>query len=287
MMCLRRREFSHLVVASSLLIAGGTVSAAPVWVSLAQPLGGQTGAALMIEPSTPVARLDEPHWKTRHEQKLVEARSHKVDVLYLGDSITQRWESGPYRAVWDYYNKGRNALDLGFNGDTTGNVLWRITAGGELQGLDPRAVVMLIGTNNTAGNRTWTADQTVDAIVRIVHELHTRLPHATVILLSILPADQGKRKDMLDDAINSALARRYSSGSDSHVKYLDVTGIFLRDGAIRTCLYADPQNTPPGTAIHPTPTGQALIAAALEPVLARVLGQTPRIPLQLPDPDCP
>lgn len=240
------------------------------------------------EPATPVARLRLSGWRTRHELKLAEkAGLSKVDVVYLGDSITERWESGDYKPVWDYYNKDRHALNLGFSGDTTGNLLWRMTTGGELDGLHPKVAVLLIGTNNTSEKHTdWSAAQNVLAIDKVVAEAHTRLPGAKIIVLGILPAGKGKEKEDLDDAIDAELRKRYA-GNASDVEYVDVSSAFRDSDRLHTCLYADPRAKPPEGAVHPTPLGQARLAAALEPVLAKDLGVAAKPPMTLADPLCP
>src|SRR5258707_437643 len=98
-------------------------------------------------------RFDDPAWTERHEVKLREARSKPFDIVLLGDSITQNYElTGPdplhdYRIVWQRYFADRRVLNLGFNGDGTLNLLWRIK-NGEIDGLAPKVAVVLIGTND-------------------------------------------------------------------------------------------------------------------------------------------
>jgi lysophospholipase L1-like esterase len=240
------------------------------------------------DPSTPVARFEAPAWGARHWAKLDEARRHAADIVFLGDSITERWEFGEYRALWDYYNKDRNALNLGFSGDTTGNLLWRITEGGELNALHPRCVVLLIGTNNTSEKHPdWTAAQTVAAIEKIVTEIRARTPEAKVIVVGILPSDRSREKDQLDNDINAQLLSAYSEGKVQGVDYIDASSAFLGQGRIRTCLFADVHFSPPAGAVHPTVLGQSLLAAAIEPLVARDLNVSPKAPFDVEDHNCP
>jgi lysophospholipase L1-like esterase len=155
-----------------------------------------------------------------------------------------------------------------------------------LNGLHPKAVVLLIGTNNTSEKHPdWTAEQTGQAIEKVVSEVRARLPEAKVIVMGILPAGKGEEKERLDDRINADLASRYLSATN--VQFLDVSGVFRVGGQTRTCLFADPRSKPPEGAVHPTPLGQAKLAAVLEPMLAKDLGVAPKAPMRLSDPLCP
>jgi len=240
------------------------------------------------DPSTPVARFESPAWGARHWAKLDQARRHSVNLVFLGDSITERWEFGEYRRLWDYYTQDRNALNLGFSGDTTGYLLWRITEGGELNGLHPECVVLLIGTNNTSEKHPdWSAGQTVAAIEKIVTEIRERIPEARIVVVGVLPSDRSREKDRLDDDINAQLASAYSEGKVQSVDYIDVSSKFLGQGRIRTCLFADIHFIPPAGAVHPTVLGQSLLAAAIEPFVARDLNVSPKAPFAVEDNNCP
>ena len=105
--------------------------------------------------AVPISRLDQPWWRARHEAKLAEARQG-ADIVLLGDSITQQLEAPEYNEVWRRYYGSRRVLDLGFVGDATSHLLWRIEHG-ELAGLRPRGVVILIGANNLGGLH-WPAE---------------------------------------------------------------------------------------------------------------------------------
>jgi len=242
-------------------------------------------AALVVREApapvaVPVGRLDDPVWKGRHEVKLQEARSKPVDVVLLGDSITANYElTGPdplhdYRGVWQRYYADRRALNLGFSGDGTQNLLWRIM-NGEIDGLVPKVTVVLIGTNDI-GWLSRTAADTVDGINSVVAELHRRLPATTILLVGVLPSDRGPAVRQATDEINAALAARYGERAVSYVVYRDVSSAFVANGVPDISLFADPQQVPPEPALHPTPEGQARMAAALEPTLSRLLGDACR-----------
>ena len=234
---------------------------------------------MMIEttPSAiPLSRLSDPTWRDRHEAKLQEAHSRPVDLLLLGDSITANYElTGPdalhdYRDVERRYFAGRNALNLGFSGDGTQNLLWRIT-NGEIDGLMPRAAVILIGTNDI-GWLGRSPGATVVGIVAVIDELRRRLPATNLLLVSILPSDRGEALKKATDAVNSALLARYGAGTIPNVIFRDVSRAFIVGGTLDVSLFADPQQTPREPALHPSPDGQARMAAALEPTLSRLMG---------------
>ena len=224
--------------------------------------------------SNPLSRDNLPWWHARHEQALARVREGHVDLLFLGDSIFQNWEEhGPpawkdFAPVWQHFYGDRHAVNLGFRGDTTASLLWRIQHG-EIAGITPKAAVMLIGANNN-GRVHWSAAQTLDGIATLIDELHRRLPQTRIVLLSVLPSDRSAWVDQTTAEINRGLAERY--GHASGVTYIDVTGLFMRDGKLDRSAFLDGYLTPPDPLLHPTAQTQARIAAAIEPVLSRVMG---------------
>ena len=128
-------------------------------------VGGVAAGARTVLAATPIARTDLPWWRDRHEAKLHELAQAKPELIFLGDSITQDWErSGPpewqdFAPVWQRFYGDRHAVNLGFKGDTTASLLWRIR-NGEVAGIAPKAAVMLIGANNL-GKLHWSAEDTV------------------------------------------------------------------------------------------------------------------------------
>ncbi len=258
-----------------LLLAAPLLAAAPAFAQTAR-----TPVAAL-----PLSRLDTGWWRARHEAKLQEVRTRRIDLVWLGDSITQDWElDGPepfrtFAPIWQHYYGARNALNLGFKGDTTSHLIWRMQ-NGELEGLRPRAAVILIGANNM-GRVRWTAPQSIAGITAVVDEARRRLPQARILLLSVLPSIRNKYVDTTTIAINRGLAQAYGAGAVPMVTYVDVTTLFLRDGQVDRTRFFDDQLTPPEPPLHPTPAAQARIADALEPALAAALGDRPR-PRNLP-----
>jgi lysophospholipase L1-like esterase len=223
--------------------------------------------------------MDLPGWRARHEAKLEELRKGHVDLVFLGDSITEDWEKrGPpewqdFVPVWQRFYGDRNAINLGFTGDATAHLLWRID-NGEVAGITPKVAVILIGANNL-GRLHWSANDTIAGIDAIVAQLRVRLPHTRLVLLGILPSDRSTWTAETGLAVNRALAQRYGHGSD--VSFIDVGHVFMKDGNLNRDLYLDPKMTPPRPALHPSVQGQALLAEAIEPTIATLMRDQPHV----------
>lgn len=236
------------------------------------------GAGPPVHPRTilaavPISRMDQSWWRERHEAKLNELRSHRVDLIFLGDSITQDWEyHGPpewrdFAPIWERFYGDRQAVNLGFSGDTTANLLWRIE-NGEVAGITPKVAVILIGANNL-GRVHWSTEDTLAGIDAIIAQLRRRLPGTKLLLLGVLPSDRSAWVTETTVAINRGLAAKYAHSSD--VTYLDVGRVFMQGGRLNRDLFADPKMSPPRAPLHPSAQGQALMAEAMEPMLAGLL----------------
>jgi lysophospholipase L1-like esterase len=266
------------------LIVLTTLIASSLLYLFAQQAPVQQGIA--DSPSTPISRMDEPAWSGRFERKQkIAQRTKQVDLLFLGDSITHNYERADpvpslnYKPVWNYYYGDRNAFDLGFSGDTTGNLLWRLDHG-ETAGMHPCLVVLLIGTNNTSTrHKDWSAEADTSAIEEIVSKVHEQMPEAHVLVIGNLPSGQSEWKTGMTHQINSLLAGRYGSNSTSWASYIDISSAFLKNGQIDNSLFVEPSKHPPQGAVHPTAQGQALMAAALEPTIARLMHVAPKPPM--------
>jgi lysophospholipase L1-like esterase len=240
---------------------------------LSPPVAG----APAILAATPIGRMDLPWWRARHEAKLHEIARAKPELIFLGDSIFQNWEaSGPpewrdFAPVWKRFYGDRNAVDLGFIGDTTASLLWRIRHG-EVDNIAPKVAIVLIGANNL-GRVHWSAEDTVTGIGTIIDHLHRRLPATKILLLAVLPSDRSAWATETTAQINTLLAAKYQESSS--VAYLDLSALFMRGSALNHDLYYDPKLTPPEPSLHPTAQGMAMIAKAMEPLLATMLNDRP------------
>lgn len=230
--------------------------------------------ARTILAATPISRMDLHRWRARFDEKQAELRERHPALVFYGNSITQDWERhGPpawadFAPVWQQFYGDRNAVNLGFIGDTTASLLWRIQHG-EASGIDPKVAVILIGANNL-GHLHWSTDDTVLGIDTIVRELRQRLPHTKLLLLGILPSDRTAWATQTTLEVNQRLAQQFAHDTD--VRFLDVGSVFMRNGKLDRDLFLDPKETPPEQPLHPTAQGQALMAAAMEPTLASMLG---------------
>jgi lysophospholipase L1-like esterase len=182
------------------------------------------------------------------------------DVIFIGDSITQGWE-GSGKNVWEQYYGKRKCLDFGVGGDKTEHVLWRIQ-NGQLDGLKPKAAVLMIGTNNSNKNKDGTEQyseaEILEGIQAIVKQIRERLPDTKVLVLGIFPRGQTfstQRGKLLQ--INQAVAK-LADGKMIH--YLDFGSQLIEsDGSISKTLMPD--------YLHLSEAGYKIWADAIEPKL--------------------
>lgn len=205
----------------------------------------------------PEAR-DADFWTTLHQKFLDRAKQGDVDLLFLGDSITQGWNDNE---VWQRYYAPRKAANFGIGGDRTQHVLWRLDHG-EIDGIAPKVAVLMIGTNNIGSN---TPAEIAEGVRAIVDRLRSRLPRTKVLILGVFPRGAHRdRKDVQADQIDprtaqvNELIRKLDDGSN--VRYLDLTPAFLdADGLLPRSLMPD--------LLHLSPAGYRKWAEAMEPTL--------------------
>lgn len=137
---------------------------------------------------TPVKDVQgDKRWMSMHERFLHDGQVSPCDVLFIGDSLIRNMKE---TEAWDTYFAPLNSLNFGIGGDCTEHVLWRIE-NGELDGINPKVVVLLVGTNNHHSS----AEQVVEGIESIVWSISSKLPSAKIIVLSLLP--RGKQPNPL------------------------------------------------------------------------------------------
>lgn len=205
--------------------------------------------------------------RKRHEQKLKEVAAQQYDLIMIGNSITHNFEKPDYQAVWNQFFAPRNALNLGFSGYRTENILWNIEHG-ELKGQSPKVITLEIGTNNIDEKNypvRHTAGQLAGGIKAIVQLLREKLPETRIILLRCFPGsydgpDPTSHRMILDRA--SELVSKLAD--NQHVFYCDVNHVFLNlDGTIRRDQMPD--------WLHPSPAGALSWAKAMEPLLSQLM----------------
>lgn len=203
-------------------------------------------------------------WTPRHEKKLAEAQAlgKSAEVVFIGDSITEGWEKSG-APVWQRYYQPMHGLALGFGGDRTENVLWRLLHG-EVDHIAPKVAVLMFGTNNT-GHRHEDPKTTAAGIRRNIDELRRRLPDTKILLLAIFP--RGEKPDdqlrQLNEKVNAIIA---GYADNRHVFYLNINQQFLAaDGTLSKDIMPD--------LLHPNQKGYEIWARAMAPTLNKLMGK--------------
>ncbi len=228
-------------------------------LSIILGLTGVGASALLAQgPATVVPKPREGAWMQLHQSFLKKAEAGNVDLLFLGDSITQGWNGG--RETWNRFYGPRNPANFGIGGDRTEHVLWRIQ-NGELKGIEPKVVVLMIGTNNAGSN---TPDEIAQGITAIVHELRERLPKTKVLLLGVFPRSQ--KPAAIRERLKSVNEKIAKLDDGSNVHFLDIGQAFLsEDGTISSKIMPD--------YLHLSRKGYRIWAEAMEPTLWSMLDE--------------
>jgi lysophospholipase L1-like esterase len=227
---------------------------------LASPATSRDEKPSALPPGARPAPKD-GRWLERHQGFVAEAKAGGIEVLFLGDSITDGWRSAG-RAVWDALFAPLKAANFGLSGDRTQHLLWRLQ-NGELDGIRPRAVIVLIGTNNIGQKDPEPPASAIAGVEAVVAEVRKRQPQAKVLLLGVFPRserpDHPLRAQIRE--INAAL-RRLDDGRA--VRFLDIGAAFLQaDGTIARETMGD--------FLHLTPTGYQIWAEAIRDLLSALL----------------
>jgi beta-glucosidase len=207
---------------------------------------------------TPAPRTDD-WWTKMHDGFNERAKQGDVELVFLGDSITQGWADND---TWKKHYGPRHAANFGIGGDRTQHVLWRLEHG-NFDGIKPKLVVLMIGTNNSNGADN-TAAEIADGIKAIVAGLREKLPDTKVLLLGIFPRGEKPNPQREKNAEASALASKVAD--DEHVFYLDIGPKFLTaDGTLTKEIMPD--------YLHLSPKGYEIWAEAIEPKVKELLGE--------------
>ncbi len=243
---LRTRKFLTACVALVALLGLANLSA----VSVAQEKAH--------DAITPAPR--DGNWMKRHESFNERVKKGNVDLLLIGDSITQGWE-GSGKKVWEKHYTPRNAVNLGIGGDRTQHVLWRLD-NGNVEGISPKAAVLMIGTNNSGTNSPV---QIAEGVTAIVKKLREKLPKTKILVLAIFPrgADINDTKRKVNTAANLQIAK-LADGEMVH--YLDIGDKFLNnDGTLSKEVMPD--------LLHLNEKSYTTWAEAIEPKVKELMGE--------------
>ena len=210
--------------------------------------------------STKPVPKNEAWWQARHKLMNERVKKGNVDLLMIGDSITHGWEGGG-KEVWKKFYEKRNAVNLGIGGDQTQHVLWRLE-NGNIDGIQPKLAVLMIGTNNAGcGN----PQEIAAGVQAIVEKLRAKLPQMKILVLAIFPrgADTKDRLRQVNSKTNEIIAKL---ADDKNVFFLDIGPKFLdKDGTLPRDIMPD--------LLHPNAKGYAIWAEAIEPSVKKLMGE--------------
>jgi lysophospholipase L1-like esterase len=226
----------------------------------------------LLHHTPPPVPADQPRMRAdrnshiAHQQLVAKAKSGGIDVYFLGDSITRRWGALDYPEFLAHWKKtfhGWNAGNFGWGGDRTENILWRLE-NGELDDVNPKAIVILAGTNNVgreAGDDATVADVT-RGLAAIVETCRRKTPAATIVLTAIFPRNDSPAFMPTLSRINANLAKLADA---KQVLFLDVNAKLADEkGTLREGMMVD--------GLHPTLKGYEVWAEGLRPILTELLG---------------
>lgn len=212
--------------------------------------------------TTPSDKPDE-WWTKRHAGNVEQMNKGDIDLLMIGDSITHSWESAG-KKYWDMYYAQRKPINLGFSGDRTENVLWRLD-NLPLDKISPKAAMLMIGTNNV-GHGSSNPQQAAEGILEIVKRLEKAFPEMKVLVLNVFPRDplpNGEMRQKVDE-INSLLPELLKD--QKNVRLLNINDNFLEPNSVLS-----PSMMP--DYLHPKDKGYGIWARSVEPVLEEFLGE--------------
>ena len=218
-------------------------------------------------PNYAIVPVLHPGTEKRHESFNEISKKGEAQLVFLGDSITHAWES-PKRGkeVWEKYWAPLKAANFGISGDRTEHVLWRLDHG-NFDGLKPKAIVLMIGTNNTGhqGRKQkelndavyqCTAQQAAEGVKAILAKLKAKCPTAKILLLAIFPRganaeDKMRQQNEATNAIINGFA------DDKTVFFMDIGAKFLQpDGTLSKEIMPD--------LLHPNEKGYEIWTEAIQ-----------------------
>lgn len=197
-----------------------------------------------------------PGFASSHEKFVQIAKEGTAELLFLGDSITAGWNGK--KEIWDKAFGQYKPANFGIGGDRTQHVLWRIT-NGELDGIKPKAVVLMIGTNNSSSD---SAEGIAKGITNIVTTIREKQPQAKILLLAVFPRGEKPNPTREKLAQVNAIIAKLDDGK--HVHYLDIGSKFLQpDGGLSKDIMPD--------YLHLSAAGYQIWADAIESELAQLM----------------
>ena len=229
---------------------------------------GTNTAAIVAAPHVNAAIIPVKHQGGRTDFVIARAKAAPgdYDIEFIGDSITQGWETRGTN-VWNQYYGHRKAINMGVSGDRTEHVLWRFEQG-QLNGIKTKVAIVMIGTNNSNKNKdgtdAYTDGEILEGIVAIVNQIRARQPDTKILLLGIFPRSKAfsPQRGRLCE-INQVIAKL---ADGKNIFYQDFGSQYVElDGSISKDIMPD--------ALHPNEKGYVIWANAIEPKLKELLGE--------------
>ena len=199
-------------------------------------------------------------WMKRHESFNKRVAKGNVDLVFIGDSITQGWE-GRGKGVWTKFYGKRNTVNLGIGGDRTQHVIWRLD-NGNLKNITPKAAVIMIGTNNSGSNSSKEIAEGVEVIVK---QIQAKSPKTKILLLGVFPrgTNNADKRRKVNEGANTIFSK-LANGKTVH--YLDIGPKFLqKDGTLTKEIMPD--------LLHLSEKGYTIWAESIETKLKELLGE--------------
>ncbi|MEO5712820.1 MAG: GDSL-type esterase/lipase family protein [Luteolibacter sp.] len=199
-------------------------------------------------------------WSGQHQKLLARTAQGGVDIMFLGDSLTMLWDKEG-KAVWDAHFVPLKAANYGIGIDSTRQVIWRLE-NGELDNLNPKLVVLMIGTNNIySDHNSGTDAEIVEGVAKICGLIHTKAPSAKILLLGVLPRQNAYFIDRTA-ALNKELS---AYAAKNKIQFLDASAKFLNaENAINAALYMPDQ-------INLSTEGYQILGGTLKPAVDALL----------------
>ena len=252
----------------ALILLGSTVVAQTVTLASYQPYTAYSRQQPRTGADRPVARQD-ANSRMAHTQLLDKAKKGRIDVYFVGDSITRRWGATDYPDFLANWNKnfyGWNAANFGWGADTAQNILWRLQ-NGELDNVNPKIIVVMAGTNNVGaavparGDEGKVTDIT-SGLQAILETCQQKAPGAVVILMGITPRNDNSAVMATISKINLNLAKL---ANDKKIRYLNINDKLAdQEGKLRDGMSPD--------GLHLSVKGYQVWAEALKPIFTELLG---------------
>ena len=241
------------------------------WAQAPAPVEASTNSLFRsrsyhARPADQPAPRSDKNSQIAHEQLLRKARQGRIDIYFEGDSITRRWGAADYPeflANWKTNFFGWNAADFGWGADAIENMLWRLEHG-ELDGINPKIIVLLAGINNV-GTRPG-GEEKVANITRglkaLVSLCQQKAPNAVIILTAMFPRNDNMAVIPEINQINENIAKM---ADGKKIRYLNVNEKLAgADGKLFPGMSRD--------RLHPTLKGYQIWADGLKPIFTEILG---------------